>query len=342
MDHRNFACRITTDVQIKGNEVVIMENEYLRLTILVDRGTDIIELLYKPKDIDFMWRSPVNLHKKADFISSTGNSFGNYLDHNSGGWQEILPNGGGECFYKGACLGMHGEISNVPWKYTVVKDTKEEIVVEFSITTLRSPFELTKKLTLKTKETKIYIDEMLKNLAHEEMHLMWGHHPTIGEPFLDEYCEISINAKTAFTGEGEDFSTQRLKANSEFTWPIGRGHEGEEVDMSFMPKKQNETADALYFKDFPKEASYKIHNKKKGLSFGIEWDGEQFPYCWLWQVANGAEGYPWYGRTYNLAIEPWTSYPSAGLTKAIENGSSLVMQSEEEIRTSLQVVIKEE
>ena len=70
MNCRNYGCRITTDVTIKGNNVVIMENQILRVTILVDRGSDIIELLYKPEDIDLMWRSPVRRHRRSEYISS--------------------------------------------------------------------------------------------------------------------------------------------------------------------------------------------------------------------------------------------------------------------------------
>jgi hypothetical protein len=34
-------------------------------------------------------------------------------------------------------------------------------------------------------------------------------------------------------------------------------------------------------------------------------------------------GYPWYGQVYTLALEPWSSYPSAGLVTAIENGTAV-------------------
>ena len=342
MNSRNYGCRVTTDVQIKGNNVVIMENEFLRITILADRGSDIIELLYKPKDIDFMWRSPVRLHKKADYISSTGNSFCNYMDHNTGGWQEILPNGGSECFYKGACLGMHGEISNIPWSYRVLEDTEEKITVQFSIMTLRSPFCLVKNISLRSKSAKISISEELTNLAQEEMELMWGNHPTIGAPFLDETCRVYTNATTAFTGEEKDFPTQRIKANHSFTWPIGESESGAKIDMSIVPSENNKTADMIYLKGFPKKAEYKIHSKSKNLSFCMQWDGKLFPYCWVWQVCKGSDGYPWYGRTYNMAIEPWSSYPGGGLTKAIENRTSLKMQANEVIKTELCVCIKEE
>jgi len=77
---RNSGCRINDEIIYKGLKAIIMENEILRLTILVDKGTDIIELLYKPKDIDFMWISPKDFKEgeinRCDFLES-------YI----GGWQ---------------------------------------------------------------------------------------------------------------------------------------------------------------------------------------------------------------------------------------------------------------
>lgn len=334
MDHRNYGCRITTDLTLKGNRAVVMENQLLRLTILADRGTDIIELLYKPEDMDLMWRSPAGLHRKADYISSTGNSLGNYLDHNSGGWQEILPNGGSECFYKGACLGMHGEVSNVPWEYQVVKDEAEEIVLRCSITTLRSPFRLVKEITLREHDSTIYLAEELTNLAEEPMELMWGHHPTVGEPFLSEHCRIYTNGTEGFTLSPRDFTAQRLEPDTRFSWPLAEGKAGE-IDLSRIPPKQAGTADMIYLSGFPDGAEYEVYNEARKLSYGMRWDGKTFPYLWMWLVCNGAEGYPWYGRTYNLALEPWTSYSSVGLPGAIENKSALRLEPHETKQTKL-------
>lgn len=340
MNSRNYGCRITTDITIKGNRAVVMENQMLRLTILTERGTDIIELLYKPLDIDLMWRSPVRLHHKSDYISTTGNSLGNYLDHNSGGWQEILPNGGNECFYKGACLGMHGEISNIPWEFQVIRDEEDEIAVVFSVSTLRSPFRLEKRITLKAFESVIYLSEKLTNLAKEPMELMWGHHPTVGKPFLDETCMISTNAVKGFTLKPQDFKNQRLEPDCEFLWPLSKAN-CKTVDLSAVPPANEGTADMIYLTGFPKHAWYKVSSKKLGLSYGLNWDGEQFPYLWMWLICGGADGYPWYGRTYNLALEPWTSYSSIGLTGAIENKSALRMKANEVIKTELAFRITE-
>src|SRR5665647_1532878 len=121
---RNSGCRITDEIRYKGLKALIMENELLRVFILTDKGTDILELLYKPKDIDFMWKSPKTFRgggiDRKDFLES-------YL----GGWQEIVPNGGSPCIYKGANFGLHDETSMIPWDYDILEDGQSKIMVKF-------------------------------------------------------------------------------------------------------------------------------------------------------------------------------------------------------------------
>ena len=40
-------------------------------------------------------------------------------------------------------------------------------------------------------------------------------------------------------------------------------------------------------------------------------------------------------RTYNVGIEPFTSYPNEGLEKAVENGTALLVDGKKEIKTTL-------
>lgn len=341
MNSRNYGCRITEDLVICGNKALVMENDKIRVTFLVDKGTDIVEFLYKPQDIDFMWRSPILLHQRADFISATGDSFHNYLDHYEGGWQEILPNGGPECTYKGAKLGMHGELCNIPWKYEVLEDHEDIIKVRFWINLVRSPFKIEKCITLRRGESSLQFEEILENLAREEMELMWGQHPTLGQPFLSEACEIRTSAKSCFTyGEGLDFENQRIEPHTKGQWPYLLGRDGELVNIARVPAPSNETADMLFLTDFEDRAWYEVYNKELNLGFGMEWDKGLFPYVWMWLVCGGAYGYPWYGRTYNLALEPWTSYPGQGLEEAIRNGSALKMGAGQKIETVFKVYVK--
>lgn len=71
-----MGCRITDQIIMDGNKAVVMENQKLRLTFLADRGMDCVEMLYKPEDIDFMWRSPAGLHKRSEYLSNSGDSLG--------------------------------------------------------------------------------------------------------------------------------------------------------------------------------------------------------------------------------------------------------------------------
>ena len=117
---RNYGCRINTNCFYENLRVAVLQNEYLRISILVDKGADIFEFLYKPKDIDFMWLSPWGINSPAKFVSTTNSTDGNFMDYYEGGWQEIIPNFGGKASYKGIEEGLHGEISLIPWEYEML------------------------------------------------------------------------------------------------------------------------------------------------------------------------------------------------------------------------------
>ncbi len=86
-DHfRNYKCRINTDYYYKNYRVAVLENKYLRVSILIDKGTDIFEFLYKPKDIDFMLRTPWGINTPSNFIPTVSSIKGNLMDFYEGGW----------------------------------------------------------------------------------------------------------------------------------------------------------------------------------------------------------------------------------------------------------------
>ena len=86
---------------------------------------------------------------------------------------------------------------------------------------------------------------------------------------------------------------------------------------------------------------YKGTNQNLGVGIGMAWDKDLFKYLWMWQVYGGHDDYPWYGRTYNCALEPFTSYPPAGVKNAIDKGTALIMQPGEVIETDLVAVAYE-
>jgi len=53
---RNFGCRLR-EIVYRGHRCVTLENERLRLLVVADKGADLLERLYKPLDLELLWRS---------------------------------------------------------------------------------------------------------------------------------------------------------------------------------------------------------------------------------------------------------------------------------------------
>ncbi|MCD6407705.1 DUF4432 family protein [bacterium] len=305
----------------KGIKTLLIENEIIRIEILAGKGTDIVEFLYKPYDVDFMWRSPIPVYNPYNFITTAEGKLGNFIDYYPGGWQEIFPNGGGICEYKGAVLGLHGEISLLPWEYKILEDTKEKVSIKFSVRTYRTPFLVEKIISMEERKPFITIEEKITNLGGESMEFIWGHHPAIGKPFLSSDCKIKIKKAKVKVVEGDGISYTNLK-QTEGEWPFVEGKNGKKVDISKVPSENDKVSDVIFLSEI-EEGKYEIENKKLKLSFYMEFPVDIFKYIWFWRIAKGSFNYPWYGRNYNIALEPFSSLPN--LSEAIKRRDALVL-----------------
>ena len=76
---RKQGCRISLDYTYKGMRIAYLENEQLRVGVLLDKGADIFEFTYKPRDIDFMWQSPLALRRP--FVATSALPEGAFHDY---------------------------------------------------------------------------------------------------------------------------------------------------------------------------------------------------------------------------------------------------------------------
>ena len=103
---RNFGCRVNHELAYRGLRVMTLENESIKVAVLLDKGADIFEFIHKRSDTDFMWRSPLGVRPQAMNLNTIPSADGSFMDYYEGGWQEVFPNGGRPCVYKGCEMGQ--------------------------------------------------------------------------------------------------------------------------------------------------------------------------------------------------------------------------------------------
>ncbi len=340
-----YGCRVSDEWRLRGMRAAILENELLRVTILLDRGAEIVEFRYKPLDLDPLLRIPTELRNPAEGAASMHAGSGTFLDYYAGGWQEIVPNGGPPVTYKGADYGQHGEVCLLPWASEVIEDGPERVSLRCSVRALRTPLYLERTMTLERGRAVLILDERLTNEAGEPLDVMWGHHVAFGLPFLQEGATIATSAQTLIAHEDlPGFEPRRLQKGQRAAWPHAQSSTGTNIDMSIVPPRNEASGrEMAYLTDFDGPAWYAITNRDTNrdqqAGFAMRWDGGLFRYLWLWQEFANATGYPWWGRVYTMALEPWTSYPTLGLPEAIRHGTQLTLQPEQTVSTRLTAAV---
>lgn len=332
---RNSGCRINDELTYKGLQFLTMENELIKLSILTGKGTDILELIYKPKDLNLLWSSPKNF---SSYDIKNNLAKNDFLETYLGGWQEIIPNGGSPVVYKGAAFRLHEETPLLAWEYKIIEDSIDKISIEFSVSLKKMPLSVKKTISLISGDPVIYIDEEISNFGGELLDFMWGHHPCFGEPFLDENCVINFHCEEIQSNINSISSNPIVKPNAVGKLDAFPGFNGQPVDLSKVMNKKIKTAELLYATKML-DNWFSIRNTNKNIGIGFIFDEKIFKYLYLWFVYGGSEGYPWYCKTYSLAVEPWSSYPGLGLIEAINNKTSLKIMPGEKINTWLRTII---
>lgn len=332
---RKQGCRVSLDYTYKGMQIAYLENEVLRVGLLLEKGADIFDFTYKPFDLDFMWQSPIPMRRPL--VATSALPEGAFHDYYYGGWQEVLPSAGwAKDSYMNTYQGLHGEVSLLPFEAVIAEDTQERVAIHTRVRLYRSPLMLERTMSLKRGVAALFIHERLLNESTGEFAIMWGHHPAIGEPFLDDSCIVQTPASKV---EVLAYHQNGLwEPGGDYDFPMVRNRRTTGMqDITRVLKRETQSVDVVFFKELT-EGWYGLTNQRLGVGFGMVWDKELFKYLWMWQVYGGHTDYPWYGRTYNCGLEPFTSYPPAGVKSAIDNGTALIMKPGEVIETELVAV----
>jgi galactose mutarotase-like enzyme len=316
------------DYTIEGNRFLTLENNKLKMTFWLNKGADLIEIRDKASDMDVLWRTPMPMPAAGHYISPASAPIGNFFDYYPGGWQEVFPNAHLPTIgYKGAPLGLHGEVCLLPWHYSVLENTEDIIRIKLFVRTARTPFYIEKTVTLRNHEAFFVFNETIMNEGNEEMFYNWGHHPVFGAPFLEEGCVIDAPGNSiAVLPEKGEAANQRLLPGQRSKWPHLSDVSGQTVDASYILEQHAGFADSFHME--VKEGWAALRNPRLDLGVGLAWELDAFPYLWIWQAYSGSAGYPFYSRNYNVALEPY-SVPVETLTESIQNGNAHKLKPQE-------------
>lgn len=331
-------CRISDEWMLRGMRAAVLENELIKITVLLDRGAEIVEMRHKPSDIDPLLRLPVTIHDPARATGSIAGGVGNFMDMYLGGWQEIAPSGGPTNVHRGAEYGQHGEVSLLPWDAMVIEDTPERVTLRCSVRGVRTPIRIVRDMTITRGHAAVMLNETFTNEASEPLDIMWGHHIAYGLPFLSHGAKIYTSAQAIEAHQAPVDGPNRLSRNgARGTWPMIAGPSGTPFDASIIPAHADaHGSDVMYLSDYQHDdAWYCLYSSHHDVGVAVMWDASVFKHIWLWEEFSRTKGFPWWGRSHALALEPWCGYPTDGLAEVVKQGKQLVIPAGATISTFL-------
>ena len=279
-----MTCRVDTNWTYHGLCAVRLENKFIAVTVLPERGANIIDITDKSRDRNLLWRSkrikPHAVNLKADFD-----------DHWAGGWDDIFPTGRPCKNEYGDPLPYLGEIWSIPHDFIVLKDNDDVVQIKTFVKTPITPAYFSRTITLNQDSDEVVFEYEIKNIGTMPFRFQWGIHPVFA---VTPQSRVILPSKSALVDEwlggafGEEGET--------FQWPHHRG-----IDMR-QPFVSEERSLALHYLDTEKGNSFVLADYDGALS--ITFDRTTFSCLW-YLINNGASR----GDTH-LAIEPWTSAPS--------------------------------
>lgn len=334
---RNYGCRIRR-YTLNGVDMLSMENQKIKVVFALGKGADIVELVHKKTDTDFMWHS-FNPIENVNQIPSIASVEGNFMDVYAGGWQELFPTHGDPTNFRGGEIGVHGEACIYPWDCQVLEDTPEQVQVRLFVRMVRSPFLLERTVTLKENDPTLYMRQKATNLGSLEQEFMWSHHPVFGFPFLDGSVRLHLPGEpNVFIWPNEGYRCPFDK-DTRGKWPYLPDRNGDPVDMS----RAYEPEEKLYMEYGVSDleaGTFDLVNHNTGLGVRMVWDKEVFRYLWIWAMFCGADDYPWHGRAYLMGVEPWSSMPG-GYEAAKEAGTLLHLAPGASLETDISAMLFE-
>jgi galactose mutarotase-like enzyme len=269
-------------------DVVSLATEAVSLAMRPDNGCDIVSLVDVRTGTDVLWKAPWGTRSPAiqPFAFS---SLEHWLNRCDGGWNLLLPNSAAETEGEGVRLGFHGEASVSAWEVVALSPSAATLAT--NLVTVPLSVRRTVRITGDT----LSIEDTLVNESPDPTRFSWGHHPTLGAPFIGAGTRLEIATdRVVLDHDHATTGVDRLAGPAR--WPRYG-----DSDLSIVPPA-GERRSLLAYLD-GSAGRYRVVNDALRLGVEFTWPAATFPHLWLWQEMHATPGYPWFRRVYAMAIE---------------------------------------
>jgi galactose mutarotase-like enzyme len=263
-------------------------------------GAEITRVRHRDHDLlaSYDWLAPVGVSHSASY----GDAKLDWLSDYRGGWQLLVPNAGAACEVAGVPLPFHGEWSRT--RVTVTERSTDRVVVTAGA---RLPLTIEREVRAETRPDRVLVRTTVCNESAEPVPFIWGEHPAFAVGPGDR---IDLPSTEIFDADGVHAGRWPSLSDGRHLDPVDTTHPHESV----------------HFLVGFSEGWAAIRRRHLGVA--LAWDVADFPYAWLWHEI-ASPGFPFYGRTSLVAIEPASSWPGSGLSDANERGQAFVLASDE-------------
>ena len=197
---------------------VVLADDRVRVTLLPDRGGDIYAVEDLRTGVDVLWHTPWGLRRRGDDDARPGSAEA-WLDTYAGGWQVLLPSGGGPSSHRGVHHPYHGEACSLPWAATIATAVGGGDHVELRVRLVDSPLLVERIVSLVPGRGEVVVAERVTNESDRPLDYMWVHHPAFGAPLVAPGARITTSASTIVADAAHDGPGNPLEPGTSHGWP---------------------------------------------------------------------------------------------------------------------------
>jgi hypothetical protein len=294
---------VPVDQVHRGRRAAIVENDQIRVTVLVEGG-HIAEVLDKASGVSPLWTPPwASIEPSAydpavhDAVYGSGSDarlLAGIMGHNL--CLDIF--GGPSAEEAAAGLTAHGD---APVARFEVLQSNGGLLMRALLPLAQIQFE--RRIELHGRGVRVR--ERVTSRCAVDRPIAWTQHVTLGPPFLEKgTTSFRASATRSQVFESPFGVADYLEPGAVFDWPRAPRPGGGVADLRLFTSRQSSSAYTAHVMNGPDRATYFVaFSPRLRLAFGYVWRPSDFPWMGIWEENHSRTAPPWSGDTLARGME---------------------------------------